>query len=403
MSREVVGEWASTTLKEAAGELFTDGDWVESKDQDPGGEVRLIQLADIGDGSFLNKSARFLTTDKARELRCTLLQPGDLLIARMADPIARCCIFPGLDQSAATVVDISIVRPGPEVDREYLAYAVSNPVFRLEALGSASGSTRSRISRSNLGVISVPLPPLDEQRRIADVLRSVDEAIAAAKSAATQARCALDGLLFEYFSESGAYASRFDFSPLSDLTILQSGFAFKSDEYQEHGHFLMRISNVQDGQVSLENPKFVTLNQKTQAFELQVGDILTSLTGNIGRVARLTADHLPAALNQRVARIKPKPSASIDADYLFFSLKSPLFKAGLAGESGGAAQQNVSPKAIGRVEIPLPPTSEQKRIGEMLCAIEHTKVQSELALEHLTQSKVLLMSDLLAGRVRVPK
>jgi type I restriction enzyme S subunit len=57
MSGEMVAEWASTTLKEAAAELFTDGDWVESKDQDPDGEVRLIQLADIGDGSFLNKSA----------------------------------------------------------------------------------------------------------------------------------------------------------------------------------------------------------------------------------------------------------------------------------------------------------------------------------------------------------
>jgi hypothetical protein len=41
--------------------IFTDGDWVESKDQDPNGEVRLIQLADIGVGSFLDKSARFLT------------------------------------------------------------------------------------------------------------------------------------------------------------------------------------------------------------------------------------------------------------------------------------------------------------------------------------------------------
>src|SRR5690606_89525 len=137
------------------------------------------------------------------------------------------------------------------------------------------------------------------------------------------------------------------------------------------------------GQISLENPKFVRLNNKTQAFELQEGDILTSLTGNIGRVARLTVEHLPAALNQRVARIKPKPGAPIDADYLFFSLKSPLFKSGLAGESGGAAQQNVSPKAIGRVEIPLPPMEEQKRIGEMLSAVEDTRVRCDYALEHL--------------------
>ena len=60
--------------------LFVDGDWVESKDQDPNGEVRLLQLADVGIGNFLNKSSRFLTKEKAEKLRCTYLQEGDLLV-----------------------------------------------------------------------------------------------------------------------------------------------------------------------------------------------------------------------------------------------------------------------------------------------------------------------------------
>ena len=60
------------TLLETA-EVFVDGDWVESKDQDPDGDVRLIQLADVGDGIYLDKSSRFLTRDTARRLRCTPL------------------------------------------------------------------------------------------------------------------------------------------------------------------------------------------------------------------------------------------------------------------------------------------------------------------------------------------
>ena len=69
--------------------LFNDGDWVETKDQDPDGDVRLIQLADIGDGVFRNRSQRFLTSDKAAELGCTFLERGDLLIARMPKPLVR--------------------------------------------------------------------------------------------------------------------------------------------------------------------------------------------------------------------------------------------------------------------------------------------------------------------------
>jgi type I restriction enzyme, S subunit len=65
--------WNYTTIDKLIDDdgLFIDGDWIESKDQDPNGDVRLIQLADIGDGNFKNKSARFLTTKRARELNCT--------------------------------------------------------------------------------------------------------------------------------------------------------------------------------------------------------------------------------------------------------------------------------------------------------------------------------------------
>ena len=76
-------------------QLFTDGDWVESKDQDPNGNVRLIQLADIGVGEFLDKSLKFLTTETAKQLKCTFLEKGDILVARMPEPIGRSCIFPG--------------------------------------------------------------------------------------------------------------------------------------------------------------------------------------------------------------------------------------------------------------------------------------------------------------------
>lgn len=287
------------------------------------------------------------------------------------------------------------------IDKEFLFHFLDWDAEQIKR-SMGSGSTMIHVTKGAMEQRAINLPPIDEQRRIAEVLRSVDEAIALSERAAMQARSTLDALLYDYFCSDGGDASCANLTPLSDLVSLQSGFAFKSQEYQHNGHFLMRISNVQDGQVSLENPKFVTLDKKTQAFELQEGDILTSLTGNIGRVARLTTAHLPAALNQRVARIKPKSQVSIDADYLFFALKSPLFKASLFAESGGAAQQNVSPKAIGRVEIPLSPMEEQRRIGEMLLGIDDVIVQSEGALEQLQNVKINLMSDLLSGRVRVP-
>ena len=139
----------SKTFEEAIGPdgLIADGDWVESVDQDPLGDVRLVQLADIGDGEYLNKSARFLTSTKARELRCTFLEPGDVLISRMADPIGRACIFPGDVKPCVTVVDVCIARPdGTIVDSAWLKYAINEPRFRNVVLSRAVGATRPRIS-----------------------------------------------------------------------------------------------------------------------------------------------------------------------------------------------------------------------------------------------------------------
>jgi len=163
--------WTFKTIPELVSTdgLFIDGDWVESKDQDPNGEVRLVQLADIGDGTFRNRSSRFLTKATAERLRCTFLTAGDVLIARMPDPLGRACIFPGDSKPCITAVDVCIVRSGSTAfDHRWLMWFINSPQFRHAVASLQSGSTRKRISRKNLGTIPLPVPPLDEQQGIVE-------------------------------------------------------------------------------------------------------------------------------------------------------------------------------------------------------------------------------------------
>ena len=109
--------------------LFSDGDWIEKKDQDENGTVRLIQLADIGACFFKDKSAKFVTEAKAKELNCTYLQKGDILIARLPDPLGRACIFP-LDGKYITAVDVAIVRISrSDINPKYVMYMINSPDF----------------------------------------------------------------------------------------------------------------------------------------------------------------------------------------------------------------------------------------------------------------------------------
>lgn len=194
-------QWARATLPELTQDgVFRDGDWVETKDQDPSGDTRLIQLADVGDGRFLDRSNRFLTSEKASQLRATRLQAGDVLVARMPDPLGRACLYPGDPMPAITAVDVCIVRPpsGGVLNR-WLMWTLNSPQLRRAVAQMQSGSTRKRISRKNLGTISLPVPPADLQRRIADEvehqLSIVESLDVAARLATTKLAAIKTGVL----------------------------------------------------------------------------------------------------------------------------------------------------------------------------------------------------------------
>ncbi|MEX2411440.1 MAG: restriction endonuclease subunit S [Candidatus Paceibacterota bacterium] len=155
--------------------LFTDGDWVESKDQDPDGGIRLIQLADVGINKFKNKSNRFLTESKADELKCTFLKKGDLLISRLPDPLGRTCMFPfDGENKYVTVVDVSILRVNQDsYDSKYVEYILNAPQTRQEVQNKQTGTTRKRISRKNLAEIEIPTPSLPTQHRIVEKIEEL--------------------------------------------------------------------------------------------------------------------------------------------------------------------------------------------------------------------------------------
>jgi type I restriction enzyme S subunit len=145
--------------------FVTDGDWVESKDQDPEGTIRLTQLADVGDGWFRDRSDRWMNDEQVTRIGVTYLQEGDVLIARMPDPLGRACVCPRLPTPAVTVVDVCIVRTTTH-NPKWVMYALNAPQSRKTIASFEAGSTRKRISKGNLSTIPLPMPPRPAQDRI---------------------------------------------------------------------------------------------------------------------------------------------------------------------------------------------------------------------------------------------
>jgi type I restriction enzyme S subunit len=173
---------------------------------------------------------------------------------------------------------------------------------------------------------------------------------------------------------------------LSKVISFQNGNAFKSKDYVEEGHYLIRIGNVQDGKILKNDDTYVNLAHTEHRFELNLGDFLMSLTGNVGRIAQVTEDILPAALNQRVARLIPNRDL-LSPEFTGYLLLSPLIQENIQKISRGTAQQNLSTKDLEKLQIPLPPLDEQKRIvaklDEALSNLDQVTENSKKALDQI--------------------
>ena len=177
---------------------------------------------------------------------------------------------------------------------------------------------------------------------------------------------------------------------LGEIVDILNGFAFKSTNYVSQGIRIIRIANVQKGIIEDKQPVYYPIEaaQELQPYILNAGDILMSLTGNVGRVGILTEDMLPAALNQRVACIRPK-DRELNPSFLFHYLNSDFFEKQCIDAARGIAQLNMSTEWLKKQSIPVPSLSTQELIVRELDSISSVisaKKQQVLELDNLAQA-----------------
>lgn len=154
---------------------------------------------------------------------------------------------------------------------------------------------------------------------------------------------------------------------LCEVCEILNGYAFKSENYVNNGVRVIRITNVQNGEIVDDNPKFYPLNTKEpiEKYKLIEDDLLISLTGNVGRVGLLPKGFLPAGLNQRVACLRVDEH-KISKKFLFRILNQSKFEQECIKSASGMAQKNMSTIWLAKHKIPLPPIEVQGKIVEQI-------------------------------------
>lgn len=172
---------------------------------------------------------------------------------------------------------------------------------------------------------------------------------------------------------------------IKEFASLLNGYAFKSKNYVSAGIRIMRIANVKDGYICDEQPCYYPedTHEEIEKYMLKAGDMLISLTGNVGRIGIMPANMLPAALNQRVSCIRLKDD-SVNKKYLFYFFQRKSFVQDCIKASKGVAQLNLSTKFLEEYSVPVPPLSEQERI---VARIEELFSELDKAVETLKTTK----------------
>lgn len=149
---------------------FIDGDWIESKYIESDG-IRYLTTGNVGALEYKEQGSGFISEETFSKLNCTEVFPGDLLISRLNEPIARTCIVPDLGYRIVVAVDNVIYRPEASLyDKRFIMYQMNCIPYAENASFIARGSTMPRISRTMLGAIKLCIPPLSEQRAITKYL-----------------------------------------------------------------------------------------------------------------------------------------------------------------------------------------------------------------------------------------
>lgn len=360
-------------------EVFVDGDWVESKDQDPNGDVRLIQLADIGDGFYIDKSSRFLNSETAKRLKCTYLKEGDILVARMPDPLGRACIFPQSEMPCVTVVDVCIIRPNQnKVDNRWLMHTINSPVMRQRINEYVTGTTRQRISRGNFSKLKVSVPSLAEQRRIAAILDQADVLRQKRQQAIEKLDQLLQATFIDMFGDLTTDKIKFANVALpvkNSFTNGPFGSDLLSSELVSEGVPVIYIRDIRESVYKRVSESYVTM-EKAQAISnchVASGDILIAKVGDPpGTTAIYPLGEPDAVVTQDVIRIKPNIEV-INSVYLWGLLNSDIGKHIMKPIIVEATRSRFSLRDLKALELPLPPLDLQEKWSKIALSIEDQK------------------------------
>lgn len=426
---DVPEHWRSVPIKYMAlerGSLFLDGDWIESKDISSEG-IRYITTGNVGEGSYKEQGAGFISEETFHSLGCTDVYEGDVLISRLNNPIGRACVAPNLGGRVVTSVDNVIFRPDSRFHKKFIVYLFSSEEYFRHTGNLARGATMQRISRGLLGNIRVVTPSfeeqahiarfldhetaridglIEEQQRLIELLKEKRQAvISQAVTKGLNPTMPMKDSGVEWLGEVPAHWEvkqlKHVVDPNTSITygIVQAGPEF------EGGIPYIRTSDMSGEELPVSGYPLTSpdIDESYARSRVRPGDIVMSIRASVGKCLPVPDELKVANLTQGTAKISA--GKDITRNFLLAFLNAGATQNYFDLMAKGATFKEITLDALRRTPVLLPPVNEQIYIDQLVA--KHTGLLDEICKQAIQSVSLLkerrsaLISAAVTGKIDV--
>ena len=299
-----------------------------------------------------------------------------------------------------------VAKPNEKIYPPYMDYYVQtkNIIDKFNRLSYGALDFRKRLYWDSFITADINIPVLEEQKKIADFLAIVDEAITASDAEVINLEIQKKAVMKKIFSQEVRFA-RPDGSFFPDWevkTIENCSEMIKDGTHGTHkntttdGHLLLSAKDIYDGFVHkphdarhISDDDYRTIYK---TYSLSIGDVLVTIVGTLGRTAVVTEDCLDVAFQRSVGIIRPLKY--ISSIYLQYVMNNPSFQKELERKKSKGAQAGIYLGTLAKIQIPIPCLEEQRMIADFLSDFDEAITAAKKELGLWKQLKKTLLQQL---------
>ncbi len=411
--REIPEDWDVVKIREIAKKIKAGGTPKTTvKEYYENGDIPFVKIEDITTSGKYLENAKVKITKKGLENSTAWLVPSESILFAMYGSIGAVTINKIPVATNQAILGIIINDKKADVEFVYYLLRFLGPLFEKHSKQTTQANLTAKIVKE----FKIPLPPLPEQRKIAEILRTVDEAIEKTDLAIERTerlkkglmqRLLTRGIRHERFkkTELGEIPEEWRVVKFKEVVISYKNGIYKPRLYYGKGYPCIRMYNLVSGRVTKEGAPLLDVTPKElEEYGLLPGDIVINRVNTpdlVGKVGVVPQNFGNATFESKNIRVRVNTQKLLPEFFAIYS-QTPKYMAQVKALAKIAvAQATITQKDLDNIKLPLPPLSEQKQIAEILLTVDKKLELLRKRREKLERIKRGLMKDLLTGRRRV--